>query len=155
SMVNVLNAQANYRSDLDQLKQQLGLPMNLNLELDDELLRPLIDQTRRYEDISTQFEQVSNAALQYAKPTEVELLRARLTRLFTDSPFVRGTRFADTIRARLATWEKLGNVPMGPLGRTALDEEVDRLRRQRRELREKRDELRDKEKGDLSAEEKE
>ncbi len=148
STVSILSSQSNFRSDMDQLKQQLGLPMGLQLELDDSQLRPLIDQTRHYEDVTIRYEQVSNTALRYNRPAEAGQLRERLRKLFTASRFVRGTNFARDIAGRLAEWEKTPS-KAGPGGLEVMDR-LDRVLRERRQLMEKRDELRDKEKGELS-----
>ncbi len=147
STVNLLNAQANYRSDMDQFKQQLGLPMQLQLELDDSRLRPLITQTRHYEDVTTQYEQTSNQAVRYGRPGEEDQLRGRLRKLLTSSRFVRGTRFARTIARRLNVWEERRS-KRGPLGIEELDR-LEEMIQERRKLMDKRDELKDREKGTL------
>jgi outer membrane protein TolC len=140
SIENGLSQQTAYRSDLDQFKQQLGLPMFVRLDLDDTPLRPMFDQTRRYEEISNTYEEVSNRALQYALPDaeEVKQLRGRLRALMINSPFVRGTPFAERIGGLL---DEVARIPRG----AALDDRIERLQKEANALREKREQLRDKE----------
>lgn len=141
-----LRQQANYRSSIDQFKLQLGLPMNLRLEVEDEPLEPMFTQTRRYERISNQYEKLTNEVLQYSKVGEEAQLRGRLRMQLTRSSFVSGTRFPERISKELAEWEKL---PPGGK-KEAIDVKLDDLTRQRDVLREKREQLKENEKGDLS-----
>ncbi len=140
----VLSQQANFRNDLDQFKLQLGLPLTIPLEVDDGPLQPLFDQTRRYEDVTTQYELASSQAQQYASPGEAGLLRGRLTKLLTDSPLVRGTRFAKAIKSRWDEWAKLA--PNADPKKDPLLVKLDALLKEREGLRRKRDDLKDKEK---------
>src|SRR5207247_2251348 len=85
SVDSILPAHANYRNALDQFKQQLGLPMNVNLELNEDPLKPVLDQTRRFEDISAAFEEVSERSLNYSKVEQVNEVRAAFRRIMTNS----------------------------------------------------------------------
>ena len=62
SIEGVLAAQANYRVSLDQLKQQLGLPMTVHIELDLAPLQPMIDLIEGYEKLFIDTERVSDGA---------------------------------------------------------------------------------------------
>ena len=140
SIDNALNQQFTYRANLDQFKLQLGLPMNLRLEIDDGPLDPVFEQTRRYEDITNQFEEVSERALNYARPEEAGELRGRLRRLLTSSSIVRRTRFAQRIGGLLREWETLPATPPN-VRRGALEEKLEDLTRERNRLRQRRDNL--------------
>lgn len=143
STENVLTNQANYRISLDQLKQQLGLPMTVFIDLDDEPLLPMVEQTQRFEDITLYFEEATNAALMYARADEADKLRERLRRLLRTSPVVRGTRFEQQFPRRWAAWEALPqakpNEETGPL-----DRKLDELRDEREKLRSKQADLKGK-----------
>lgn len=133
---NALNNQANYRISLDQLKQQLGLPMTVPIDLDDAPLRPMIEQTTRFESVAVDFESANNRSLSYARADEAGQLRARLRRLLLTSPVVRGTRFEKQFPKRWAAWESLPA--------TKADEDIGPLERRLDALRAERDKLRDK-----------
>jgi len=147
SIESGLTQQQGYRSDLDQFKLQLGLPMKVRLEVDDEQLQPMYEQTRRFEEISGQYEDLSTLVQQYARPGEERLLRERLRRQMTEGAFVRQTRFRERIGRQLDEWAKMP--PAAPGARDPLEEKLEALVRRRDELREKREQLKDKEKGDL------
>lgn len=128
----VLQREIDLRNALDNFKLQLGLPMTVNLELDDELLRPVARHMQRYEVLTNQFEDVRRAALDYGEPGAADQLRARLRKLFTTTELVRGTRFAREILGRWDDWAKLP--PDGAeLSRrlAALEQEANALRDRR------------------------
>ncbi|MFO0927974.1 MAG: hypothetical protein U0736_13190 [Gemmataceae bacterium] len=134
SIESALNQQASYRTSVDQFKLQLGLPMNLRLEVEDTQLEPMLGQTRRFENISNTYEEVSNRPLGFVSPDEAGQLRGRLRELLTDSPFVRRTRFRESIGDQLRDWEQMSagkDARPGPL-----DERIERLVKDRDRLRE-------------------
>ncbi|MFQ3649048.1 MAG: TolC family protein [Gemmataceae bacterium] len=149
SQEQILTAQANYRNSLDQLKQQLGLPMNLRIDVDEGPLQPMLLQTRRYEQLSSEFERLSQEAATYAKPGEEAKLRDRLRRLLLEDAFIARTSFPARLRLRWADWEKEPAGVKDAAGRDGLDRRLEKLNTERRTLMTKRDELREKEK-DLS-----
>jgi hypothetical protein len=150
SIESGLSQQANYRSSIDQFKQQLGLPMDVRIDLDDAPLQPLFDQTRRFEDISAQFDTIATEAASYGR-LEANEIRSRLRKLLTESAFVRGTGFAERFDRELKVWEA---VPTAKEGEKVdpLDVRLEEVVKKRDALREKREEMREKEKGDLSPE---
>lgn len=150
SIDRTLTQQATYRQSVDQFKQQLGLPMWLRLEVEDGPLQPMFEQTRRYEDISNQYDQLWNEALGFGKVGEEAQLRGRLRKLLTSSPFVRRTAFRDAMGGRLEGWAK---VPPGTDKNNPLDARLDRLVKQRKALRDRREQLKDKDQGGLSPKE--
>jgi hypothetical protein len=118
--------QQQYLSSLDSFKIEIGVPMRLNIEMDDSLLRPLLDQFRRSRAI-TENESAAVAEAGALIPLEnAPRMRAELLRLFQKATLVRGTVFAGSIRARWAEWEKLSNMELtARLG--GLRKEVQRL----------------------------
>lgn len=155
---SALNNQASYRISLDQLKQQLGLPMTVPIDLDDAPLRPMIEQTTRFESVTLDFESTTNRSLSYARADEAGQLRGRLRRLLLTSPVVRGTRFETQFPKRWAAWEALPlTLPSPPEGRGKgegedtgpLERRLDAVRAERARLHEKqadgKDKLSDKE----------
>lgn len=133
----VLSADVTYHRQLDQFKEQLGLPTDLPLALDDTPLRPLSSQLRRFDEVFEQFEQVRNEANKFGDPGQVRQLRSRLKALAAAAPLVQGTSFRDEFPKAWATWERLASSPM----RDPLGERLTQLRNERREILLKRDEL--------------
>jgi hypothetical protein len=130
SIDSVLAQQATHRSNMDQFKLQLGIPLNIPLELDDGPLQPILDQTRRLEDISSSFQATADTALGYGGPEreEVKKLRGRLRDLLVNSPFTRGSAAARRVLQRWRAWEAL---PPGPAGKDPVDRKLEALRRER------------------------
>jgi hypothetical protein len=101
--------QTQYLQALDAFKVLIGLPMQLNIEMDDSVLRPLLNQFRRARAI-IENEGIAVSEASALIPLEnAPRLRADLLRLFQKSAIAKGTPFAATIRERLAEWEKLSN----------------------------------------------
>ena len=101
--------QTQYLAALDAFKNSIGVPMKLSIEMDDSVMRPLLNQFRRARAI-TDNEQLAVTEAAALLPLEkAPLLRAELLRLFTKSALVKGTNFGGGIRARLAEWEMLSN----------------------------------------------
>jgi hypothetical protein len=109
SRANALTSQASYRISLDQLKQQLGIPMTVPIDLDMERLQPVIDVADRYENLTASFESATNRSLAYGRAAEAGQLRDRYRRLFRTSGLVRDTRFAQTFPQRWAAVEALSD----------------------------------------------
>ncbi len=107
SIDSILTAQADYRTSLDQLKVQLGLPMNVQLDVDDAALRPMFAVTRRYDDISGEFDRLSKLADGYSVAGEEGRLRARLRRILLEEGIVARTAFPGRLKKRWPAWEAL------------------------------------------------
>jgi hypothetical protein len=136
SIETTLGNHASYRISLDQLKQQLGLPMTVYIELDDSLLKPMIDLTDAYEKLSIDSERVNYNILQYGRMAEAQQLRQRLHRMVERTPLLRGTQTREQIRQRWGYWEKYGNEQ--PDGEKALKAALAKVNAEREELRAKR-----------------
>jgi hypothetical protein len=93
-----------YLDALDNFKLQLGLPLTVHLELDDEPLRPIRLQLGRLEQVSAQVRALERDAERFDPATPVAQFRARWRTLLTESPLVRGTEFAKTIGQRWDSW---------------------------------------------------
>jgi hypothetical protein len=104
---NLLNDQQDYLFTVDELKLQLGLPVDMIIELDDTPFRPLNRQFQRYEDLFNEFKAASDEPLRAGPLKSAAGERKRFRGLFTSSPLVRGTRFRTTIESRMSGWEKL------------------------------------------------
>jgi hypothetical protein len=136
SIENVLGQQASYRISLDQLKQQIGVPLTVPLDCESTYLQPVIQQTERYEDLSADFDALANQAglLGTVPPGE---LRNRLRRLYAESTLVRETRARDAVLARWADWERTPPAKKGEVP-TPIDQRLARLREERRKLLDRR-----------------
>jgi hypothetical protein len=108
----LLTDQSQYLQALDSFKLTIGVPMQLSIQMEDSVLRPLLKQFRRARAI-TENEQAAvaeaSALIDLAKAPR---LRSELLRLFQQSALVKGTSFAGSIRGRWAQWEKLSNVEL-------------------------------------------
>jgi hypothetical protein len=135
SVENVLSSQVSYRVSLDQLKQQVGLPMSVVIDLDDEPLRPMINIARRFEDVTRDFEDATNISLSYGRMAEAGDLRARLKRLMQTANIIRNTRFAEEFPTRWQSWEKLAEGMVGQPG--PFERRLESLRAERDKLRQK------------------
>src|SRR5262249_30881098 len=83
---------------------QLGLPLDLPLELDDAALRDVTRQFRRYEQVLRQFEEASQQAARLGSAAN---LRAELRRLAAEAPLVQKTRFQREFSEHWAGWERI------------------------------------------------
>jgi hypothetical protein len=90
---------------LDNFKLQLGMPLTLNLELDDAPMRPIHRQLSKFEQVYAQVQAVELAASKYDRAEPVADFRKRWQRLFTASELVRGTPFAKSIEERWGSWD--------------------------------------------------
>jgi hypothetical protein len=141
STESTLGTQNTYIIDLDQLKQQIGLPITLNLEVDDAPLRPMIDQTRRFENVTNASEDLSRDSLQAIRTAQPGQVRERLRRLFQTASLARGTSLPERIKRVWSEWEKLPRERPGAAPPGALQQRLDRLREERRRLLDRRAEL--------------
>jgi hypothetical protein len=103
----VLGYQVNFRVSLDQLKQQIGLPMTVPLDIAPGPLQPMIDIIEAYEKLFINNERVIFNIDQYGRSTDAKLIRARLRRMLERTPLMRGTRTREAILRRLPYWENL------------------------------------------------
>ncbi len=95
-----------YETALDQFRLQLGIPDDLPLELDDSVMRPLVQQFRRYEQLFRQYDLALSSAAQLGG-TDPTKLRDELRRVVKDAALTNGTRFQEEFPKRLSEWEKL------------------------------------------------
>ncbi|MCI0460760.1 MAG: TolC family protein [Gemmataceae bacterium] len=111
----VLQRQQELRDGLDNFKLQLGLPVNVPLDLDQQAVRPLQEHFRRYEKIFADFKAVmadlKAASTQMEKTLlagrpELVRMRGHLRRLFTESALAGGTAFSKEILDRWDEWAK-------------------------------------------------
>lgn len=123
-----------YLDTLDNFKLQLGLPVTVPLELDDAPLRPIREQLAKFDELFAQAAALARDGAVHDRAA-VAGFRKRWLALFTDSPLVKGTAFANTIGERWASWapEKLNEdqvrarlAKLRDERRKALDERVDR-----------------------------
>lgn len=106
SISTALSNHAGYRTNLDQLKQQLGLPMTVRISLDPAPLKPMYDLTSNYEKLFVDTERVIYNAMQLYKASETSELRQRLHQLIDRTPLLRGTQTRQRLRERWKYWEE-------------------------------------------------
>lgn len=102
----VLNDEVTLRDNLDFYKLQLGIPLTIQLELDDTPLRPVRDQIDRFQKAIKDFEATAKEVdeLDAGVPTTI---RARLQRIFASSPIARMTkRFKKDVPSRWENWRR-------------------------------------------------
>src|SRR5262249_16557844 len=129
----LLTDQQDFYDAVDRFKLQLGLPVNLPLELDDAPLRPLKQQFQRYDQIFREFGAATREATALSTLPAAPRPREGLRRLFTTARIVQGTRFRTEFPPRWAAWEKLSDDEL----RTKLDA----LSAERRKLLDNRTDL--------------
>jgi outer membrane protein TolC len=105
----LLMDQQQYYDAIDRFKLQLGLPVNVPLELDDAPLRPLNQQFERYSEILQQFAAAGKDAAALGTMAAAPRVREGLRRLFATADIVRGTRFRTEFPPQWAAWEKLSD----------------------------------------------
>jgi hypothetical protein len=103
----LLTDQEQYLASLDAFKIAIGVPMQISIEMDDSVLRPLLQQFRKARAIIDNEQIAVSEATRLIDLEKAPVLRRELLRLFQESALVRGTNFARTIRGRLAEVEKL------------------------------------------------
>ncbi|MHB1423937.1 MAG: hypothetical protein ACYC3I_12225 [Gemmataceae bacterium] len=138
SYETALGAQVSFRVSLDQLKQQLGLPLTLPIDVAPGPLQPMINIIESYEKLFINYERVLTNVDQYNKSAEAHLIRARLRRLLERTPMMRGTEARERILQRLPYWENLAKDKNWTERKKALLDEIEKLIRALRELREKK-----------------
>jgi hypothetical protein len=139
SISTILGTQVNYRVSLDQLKQQFGLPMTITLDLDDTPLRPMIDLTNRYEELSFSVNRAAFGADQLGRKADYRQARAGFDRLMRTTPLLKGSRAQEDILRRL---KQLRDTAGTEKDRIAfLAGERQRLLRQRDQMRERQRKL--------------
>lgn len=143
-----LQQQASYRGSIDQFKLQLGLPMSLRLEVEDGPLEPMFGQTRRFEEISTQYEMLAQRAQGYDSPDETDQLRRRLRAMLTTGGLLRGTRTRARIAQQWQEWERVPSRKPGALI-DPFDEKLRPLLRELEIITNRRREFQRRESGDL------
>ena len=105
----LLTDQQDYLQALDSFKIEVGVPMQMSIEMDDSVLQPLIKQFRRSRLIIENEQAAVTEATTLLAPEKAPQTRAELLRLFENSTLVRGTPFSRKIRARWNEWEKLSD----------------------------------------------
>jgi hypothetical protein len=96
-----------YRDSLDNLKFQLGVPLDVPMELDPEIVDPVFRQFNRYESTISQFNNILKEVENLDTPDDAPQIRAKLAKLLTDAPFVRATKaFRVQFPERWKTWQR-------------------------------------------------
>ena len=103
----LLGDQQQYLDAMDGFKLAIGVPTNLNIEMDDSVIRPLTKQFRRSRAVIEQEQDAVMEASRLIPLAKVPEVRNELRRLLQVSLLVKGTAFANNIRGRLAEWEKM------------------------------------------------
>jgi hypothetical protein len=103
----MLTDEQQYVDAIDRFKLQLGLPEDVQLELDDGPMKPMTEQFQRYEDVFNDFRAASDELANIGAIDEAAKARAGFRRLATTSALVRTIRFRTEFPKRWAAWEKL------------------------------------------------
>jgi outer membrane efflux protein len=96
-----------YLDRLDNFKLQLGLPLTVGLDLDNEQLKPIRLQLARFDDVYADLQELEAEARKFNPDDPVAEFRARWRRLLSQSGLVEGTTFAKTILGRWDAWAKM------------------------------------------------
>ncbi len=137
SYETVLGAQVSYRVSLDQLKQQLGLPLTVPIDVAPGPLQPMINIVEAYEKLFISHQRVVNTIDLYFKSEEANLLRGRMRRLLERTALLRGTQSQQYILRNLPHWENFAKDKAWNERKNSFLDEIFRLRRDLSALREK------------------
>ncbi|HTU19305.1 MAG TPA: hypothetical protein VMG10_14690 [Gemmataceae bacterium] len=137
SYESVLGSQLSYRVSLDQLKQQLGLPLTVPIDVAPGPLQPMINIVEAYEKLFINHLRVVTNLDQYGKSAEAKLIRQRLRRLLERSVLMRGTKVQEKILRRLSYWENFAKDKPWNERRKALMDEIQKQTLALRKIREK------------------
>ena len=103
----VLQLEQASRDSTDNFKLQMGIPVEVPLELDDESIRDVMKHFARYEEMIAQFNDMLRQVDKMDPKDEAGQLRERLGRLITDAPLVRLTKtFRAQFPARWQAWQR-------------------------------------------------
>jgi len=102
---SILGSQLSYRTSLDQLKQQLGLPLTVPIDVAPGPLQPMINIVEAYEKLFISNQRVINTIDRFGDSREAKLLRGRMRRLLERTALVRGTEAQKYILNNLPKWE--------------------------------------------------
>lgn len=123
----VFRRQQDILDTLDQFKLQLGLPITIQLELDDTQLDPQTEQLDRFEQIIDDVVAVRDQLAALGNLNEPAMLRSRLLSLATESALVKGTPFVEEFTRRWNRWASLSTDALRA-ERLALRAELNRIR---------------------------
>src|SRR6185369_9818682 len=88
-------------------KFQLGLPIDVPLQLDNEVVEPIFRQFTRYETTIEQFNDILKVLDGMDVSDDAPQARAKLRKLITDAPFVKATKvFRTQFPQRWQTWQR-------------------------------------------------
>ena len=137
SYETILGTQVSYRVSLDQLKQQLGLPLTIPIDVAPGPLQPMINIVEAYEKLFISHQRVINTIDLYGRPEEASQLRGKMRRLLERTALLRGTKAQQYILRNLPRWENFAKDKPWDQRQRALLDEILRLRRAFKVIREK------------------
>lgn len=105
----LLSQEVNYLDALEQFKIQLGLPTDLPLELNDDVLKELREQLFRFQKLELDARKMGEAFTKLQMREDGTGLRRSMLELIQIAPLTKGTRFAATFPARLERWQALNS----------------------------------------------
>ena len=105
----LMTDQQQYLDAIDYFKLTIGVPVDVNIEMDDSALRPLMLQFRHSRTIIEQEQAVVSEASKLILLSDVPRLRSELARQLQSSILSRSTPFGKRIKSRLESWAKLSD----------------------------------------------
>jgi tetratricopeptide (TPR) repeat protein len=136
--IGLLRRQKDSLDALDQLQVRSDVKPERLKAVEEAVVAPIVRHLRRFDEIASGESAIEEELKKYLPPESAPRLRAGLLRQFTESALVKGTKFAGGVRGRWATWERFSD--------QELQERLQQLRRQQRELLDRKAELRAKHK---------
>jgi hypothetical protein len=126
----LITDQQNVPQALNSFKLELGLPMQLSIQVDDSELRPLVNQFHRARAIIEDEQSAVSQASDLIAIEKAPSLRDELAGVAEKSRLVRGTTFAKRIRERLKSWHQLNDKQMNDRLKELHDEQQKLLDRE-------------------------
>ncbi len=133
--VTVLAREQELRDALDNFKQQLGIPVNTAIHLDDLVIHPNTKHFAAYDAILKDHDATVTALDKLDRPKDLEIARAELVKLLTESPLARKTIIFKS--ATPASWKQRWNLKNAD----AIQDQLAKDLKARRELYDRRDDI--------------
>jgi outer membrane protein TolC len=126
---NVLNSAQDLRDSLDNVKLQLGVPVTMQIEFADDLVRPIMKHMSRFEELIGDYESTVRMLDNLLSADDAKVLRAGLLQLFAESRLTQ-----PTVKFRAELPRLWRDVQLRYPNLKALVDHITTLREERRKL---------------------
>jgi hypothetical protein len=110
SRLRLLRRETDYHDSRDQLTQRTQISAERRQEMENAAILPLENLFRRYEKLSSDFEEAVNAASCLGRDEDVAKVRLALIKLLTTSALVKETTLPKRFREQWREWKKIKSI---------------------------------------------